>query len=57
MKHIAKYFQAHGDTWAYYHDKDVIQKQRQQTLPIGELCSNTCKDNSELPKIRFLQPL
>jgi len=48
MKHVAKYFQAYGDTWEHYHRIDVIQKQCQQTLEPQELCSNTCKDNCAL---------
>ena len=42
MKHTAKFFRAYDDTWEYYHNKDVIQKQCQQTLETGEteeLCS------------------
>ena len=50
MKYIAKNFHVHNDTWEYYHHKDVIQKQCQQTLNAEELCSIPCKDNSELPK-------
>jgi len=54
MKYAAtKYFRAYDDTWEYYHNKDVIQRQCQQTLKteeVEELCSIPCKDNSELPK-------
>ena len=39
MKHTAKFFRAYDDTWEYYHRKDVIQKQCQQTLETQELCS------------------
>jgi len=46
MKYIAKYFQAYDDTWAYYHNIDVIERQCQQTLNTEELCSiSTHKDN------------
>jgi len=42
MKYIAKYFRTYDDTWEYYHNKDVIQRQCQQTLKTEEteeLCS------------------
>jgi len=45
---MVKYFQAYADTWEYYHRKDVIQKQCQQTLETQELCSIACKDNYSL---------
>ena len=48
MKYVAKYFQVYDDTWEYYHNKDVIQRQCQQTLKteeVEELCSIACKDN------------
>ena len=45
MKYIAKNFQAYDDTWAYYHRKDVIEKQYQQTLNAEELCSIACMNN------------
>ena len=42
MKYAAKYFRANDDTWEYYHNKYVIQRQCQQTLKteeVEELCS------------------
>ena len=48
MKYVAKYFQAYDDTWAHYHDIDVIEKQCQQRLNVEELCSNTCLNNCAL---------
>jgi len=45
MKYMAKYSRVcWGD------DAKPIQKQCQQTLHIGELCSNVCKDNYSLPE-------
>jgi len=44
MKYIAKYSRISNGF------VDAIQKQCQQTLYTGELCSITYKDNSELPK-------
>jgi len=51
MKYMAKNFQAHDDTWDYYHRKDVVQKQCQQTLKteeVEELCSIACMNNYAL---------
>jgi len=49
MKYTAtKFFRAYDDTWEYYYNKDVIQKQCQQTLETGEteeLCSIPCMNN------------
>jgi len=49
MKYAAKYFRAYDDTWAYYHDKYLIQRQCQQTLKTEEaeeLCSIPCNLNN-----------
>ena len=48
MKHIAKNFQAYNDTWAHFHNIDVVEKQRQQTLYSKELCSIACMNNYAL---------
>ena len=48
MKYVAKHFQVYDDTWEYYHNKDVIQKQCQHTLYAKELCSIPNKDNYSL---------
>jgi len=51
MKYMAKYFRTYDDTWEYYHNKDVIQRQCQQTLKTEEaeeLCSIPNKDNCAL---------
>ena len=55
MKYMVKYFQAYADTWEYYHRKDVIQKQCQQTLETQELCSSACKNNYALSENTLLQ--
>jgi len=57
MKYTAtKYFRAYDDTWGYYYNKDVIQRQCQQTLKTEEakeLCSthvlNNCTFSNLLP--------
>ena len=49
MKYAAKYFRANDDTWEYYHNKYVIQRQCQQTLKteeVEELCSIPCNLNN-----------
>ena len=50
MKYTAtKFFRAYDNTWEHYHNKDVIQKQCQQTLEAGEteeLCSIPCNLNN-----------
>jgi len=45
MKYVAKYFQAYDDTWAHYHNIDVVERQCQQRLNVEELCSIACMDN------------
>jgi len=45
MRYIAKNFHVYNDTREYYYHKNVIQKQCQQTLYAGELCSIPNKDN------------
>ena len=54
MKYVAKHFQVYDDTWEYYHNKDVIQRQCQQTLKTEEaeeLCSIPCNlNNSTISK-------
>ena len=51
MKHTVKYFKAYSDTWEYYHNIDVIEKQCQKTLETGgteELCSIPVLNNYSL---------